>query len=98
VPELTNTIIRDLPRLRDTEAISRDTTTRSVPLRGPNRPMTIKSLQSILAHPVFWNSTLLLLEDFDIIKSTYPEKDQNCLKSPLSLLITLLEGLKGTGR
>jgi hypothetical protein len=24
VPELTNTIIRDLPRLRDTEAISRD--------------------------------------------------------------------------
>jgi hypothetical protein len=25
VPELTNTIMRDLPRLRDTEAISRDT-------------------------------------------------------------------------
>jgi hypothetical protein len=24
VPELTNTIMRDLPRLRDTEAISRD--------------------------------------------------------------------------
>jgi hypothetical protein len=71
VPELANTIMRDLPRLRDTEAISRDSLIHHDPLEKgwrifqPKRyysPLvqTIQTPESSVAAIFFGNSNLMV--------------------------------------